>query len=174
MGLIAIAVAALAYLLFDDGEDEAEAPPIELAEENDFTARKLGVSGSAPEGWAVRTNDTHVEAASLSGLGRVVVTVPGPANRADKIFREAVDALKLVFESVEKGRTMRDALIDERPTRSALIALRRRDGREVQAAVAVAQGVDDAYLVEVFITEGAPARRITEAQAMLDSLELTG
>ena len=114
-------------------------PPIELLEENEWKADKLALAGSAPGGWEVRINETHVEARSLSGLGRVVITVPGSAEQAGDFFREAIDALGLVFDDVNAGETMRDAQIDERPTRSALVALKRSDGREVQAAVAVAE-----------------------------------
>ena len=140
MAVVATAVAIPAGLLLrgDDDVDDPEVPPIELLEENEWKADKLALAGSAPGGWGGSINETHVEARSLSGLGRVVITVPGSAEQAGDFFREAIDALGLVFDDVNAGETMRDAQIDERPTRSALVALKRSDGREVQAAVAVA------------------------------------
>lgn len=40
--------------------------------------------------------------------------------------------------------------------------------------MAVAQGIDRAYLVEIFVNEGAAPRRFGEAQAIIDSLVLEG
>jgi hypothetical protein len=157
----------------DDGDDERDLPPIELSEANAFEARRLGVTGSAPPGWRASKTPTHVVVRSQSGYGRLIVSAPGRADAAGRVFRDAIKTLELSFPRVRRGPTMRETTIDDRPTRSAFIALRRGDGREVQAAIAVTVGQRRAYLVELFIDEGAAARRFGEAEAIIESLELS-
>lgn len=166
-----VAAIPVAILISGDGEDPGA--EITLDPANEFDSRKLGIRGSAPGGWEVDVTPSHVLARSASGLGRVVITVPGPSAKAKRYFEEAIASLGRIFDRARPSKTLRDARIDDRPTRTRFVALERPDGTEVQAAVAVAEGRRMAYLVEVFVTEGAPARRINEAEALIDSLELS-
>lgn len=176
MALVAIAIALPAALLLGGGDDDEQddLPPITLSETNEFNAKRLGVSGSAPEGWSASAEPNLVAIRSQSGYGRLIVTSPGSASEAGRIFRGAIAALEVSFPKVEAGPTLREAQIGGHPTRSSFVALKRPDGREVQAAIAVAEGEERAYLIELFIDEGAAPRRFGEAEAIIGSLELAG
>jgi hypothetical protein len=182
-GLAVIGVAILGGLLLiledDDGDDRDQAAaPVATgttAQGSDlgetFSDAKSGISLNWPSEWNKLEKGGVFAFRSPDRAVLVGISAPADAADADQLRRDAIGATSAEYKKPVvrpgKGRTIAGLRAE-----GATISGRGSAGPS-STVVAVVAGKQKAYLIEVASAGGAPAKRLVEAQLILNSLQLT-
>jgi hypothetical protein len=178
-GLALIGVAIFGALLLlaedDDGEEAAPeravttAPPPEPGESLEDT--KTGISVNWPSDWDRREKNGTYAFRSPDEKLVLSISAPAPARDADELRKGAIESIREEYDKATvlsgKGRT-----IGGLPAAGALIKATQRSGAPLRILVAVAQGRQRAYLLEVISATDTPPGTLAEGQAILASIQL--
>ncbi len=132
---------------------------------------RIEAAYQVPKGWKLDRAGDALTLASGDGAVQVGITRAGPVADADEIFDAALAEIKSLYDDVVVERSPRTK-VGGRAAEQAVVSAT-REGRDLRILVAVPEGDEDAYLLEVLTTAAAP-KRVAEAQRFLNSLELEG
>jgi hypothetical protein len=177
MAVVGLVVAIPVTLLVrsaddDDGgggaADSAEQLPLQKASSD----KGLAITYSAPKGWKSKREGDVLTLQSRDGTVRVGIAAPAAARAADRVLDDALAGLRASYDSVEvnpgSGR-----MIGGLEAKGAVVSAR-SDKVDIRILVAVAAGRKRAYLIELFTSEAAAGKPVTQAQQLLNSLRLKG
>jgi hypothetical protein len=181
MVVVALVVAVPVTLLIrGGGEDEAPTVTVDRAaapavDRPDEVDRKLGVAvHQLPQGWRSKRKGGVLTMRSRRRDAAVVVTSPGPVERAGEIHQQAIAAVRAQYRDVKVVEESRGELGGRKARTAALAARPPEGGGRLGIMVVTARGEKRAYLVEVFTRGENPGVALLEAQAVLNNLELRG
>jgi hypothetical protein len=177
MAVVGILVAIPVTLLLRDGNDgsttsarTAGSPAPELG--SGKRDRGLDVTYRLPDGWSEDKKASAIRLTSDSGAVEIVVAAPAAASAASGVLDDALAAIRDGYDEVEISRGS-GKKVGGLEARGAVVRAGTPEG-SLRILVAVAEGKERAYLVEVFTATDVNADDLRSAQAALNSLQLNG
>jgi predicted Zn-dependent protease len=181
MAIVGLLVAIPVTLLIRGGDDEGGTPtsPVTTAAEQpepelgpDASDPGLDVTYRVPKGWKESKQASAIRITAPDKTAELVLAAPGPADDADEVLDEALEAFRVAYEDVDvapgSGRK-----VGGLEAKGAVVSAKQGD-RELRIVVAVAEGEERAYLVEVFTISGLGPERLRETQVALNSIRFDG
>lgn len=168
------ATAALLRSRSDDGDGGSSTSTLEAPAGQAFRAKRLGVAGVRPPGWRLRRLRRAVRLTSPDRAGLVAVSAtPFPVS-ARALLASTSAAVRRSYRGVRFARRRAVKLGGIGGTMADATATNSR-GVRLDLLVATAKGRRRTYLLQVFVARDAlGGPRLAEAQAIVDSLELSG
>ncbi len=170
---MAIALIGGMVLLIAGGSDDSDggsAADVELTETvND---RGTGLSVAYPEGWKRAKGGGAIRLESPDGCAEISMSAPVPAGEAEQLRRSAIDALRSSFQQTQVRHLPR-ARENGMPTTGALVAARRKDGRNMVIRFTVTRGRELAHLTSVHFRRPPCEEAAPEIEAILGSIEFS-
>ena len=168
-----LALAIVAALGLRAGSDDTPATSA------DATARvsavtvdpAIGASVVAPAGWTAKHDKQALRLTSPDRTTLLAVSTPGPARDAHRVFESTLTQIRRDYRDVSVSALAGQKLAG-RPTEAALVSAVNRRGDRVKILVGAAEGRRRAYLFQASMAEGAPAKRLVQAQTALNGLQL--
>jgi hypothetical protein len=174
---VALLVAIPVTLIVRDSDEEPESqeqssPVEELALNPAVGDSEIQALYQVPKGWKLDREGEVLKLSSDDDLVQVGITSPGPAEDSKELLDGALASIKDTYDQVEitpgSGKK-----VGGLPAKGAVVAAKGKEA-DLRILVAVTEGRERAYLVEVFTSAAAPPTRVAEAQRFLESLELEG
>ena len=178
MAIVAVVVAVPVTLLARGDDSEPEPVAVTSAPsgpelEKRRSDRGLRVAYRVPEGWRASKSDRTLRLRSRDGSALIAVAAPAGSGRAADVRRDLLDGIRSSYRRVDVERG-EDREVGGIEARTAVVSARQADGGPLRILVAVADGDDRTYVVEVFTAASAKPQRLRQAQAALNALRLRG
>ena len=182
LGVVVIAVLVLAAMggtalvllggRSEDGRSEAgpEAPPSPAG--TFFRARALGVAGIRPPRWRLKRSRRAVRLTSLDRAGLVAISTAPRSVGARALMTSTLAAVERSYRKTTLSRRRR-ADLGGRPGSAVSGSATNSRGVRLDLLVSTAKGLRRTYLLQVFVARTA-GLRLREAQALVDSVEISG
>ena len=175
--LVLAAMAGTAVLVLGEGSEDGGArtsPSVSPSPTGTFfRAGALGVAGIRPRGWRLSSSRRAVRLRSLDRAGIVAISA-APASVGTRALMTST--LAAVSRSYGKRRlsARRRAAVGGRPGTAVSGSATNSRGVRLDLLLSTAKGRRRTYLVQVFVARAAGGLRLGQAQALVNSLELSG
>lgn len=138
-----------------------------------FGDRAAGIAGSHPSSWSLSTKGGGFDVVSPDHSVVVQISAQGPPAQTPAILASTLAAIAQEYSGAKV--TARTAShLDKLPSQVAVVSATNSAGIPLHILVAAAPGRQQAYLLEVFARTNAPPDDVLTAQAITNSLKLTG
>lgn len=138
-----------------------------------FGDRATGIAGTRPASWSLSTRGGGLDVVSSDHAVVVQISAQGAAAQAPAVLTSTVAAISQEYRDV-KVNARTTSRLDRLPSQVAVISATNSAGIPLHILVATAPGRHRAYLLEVFARTNAPPDDVLTAQAVTNSLRLTG
>jgi hypothetical protein len=186
MAAVGLTVAIPVTLLIRGGDDDGDAAsstPSQAAtlpalNPTPVTDESLGITVRIPETWSASQKAGAIRLRSVDRTMLMTISAPAAAGAAAEVLHTAVEAVKADYDDAtgipSAGRGLSGKRIGNLPAFSAALLARTEGGTQLRILVSAASGQSHTYLVELFSALSSHAARLTEAQAVLNSLQFSG
>lgn len=175
--LVLAAMAGTAVLVLggrsEKGETQTTPPAPGAAAGTFFRARALAVEGIRPPGWRLARSRRAVRLTSPERAGIVAVSAAPRSVGARALMTSTLAALERSYRKVRLSRRRRAQLGGRAGIAVSGSATNSR-GVRLDLLVSTAKGRRRTYLLQVFVARAAAGLRLRQAQALVNSLELSG
>ena len=160
------------YLVFNDGDStqrpEAGALP------NSVHATATGISVEWPDGWkqSKRVREKAIVLKSANEALLISISTPAAVREARGVRESAIQAIKENYEVV-RVQPGRGRIVGGLPSTGAVIDAKSKNGDRLRIIVAVGRGKKRTYLTQFFASAGVDVSTLAQAQAILNSIELS-
>lgn len=154
--------------------DSGQSPPaLQTPPGAFFRERALGVAGIRPAEWRLRSSRRAVRFTSPDRAGVVAISAAPSSVGPRALMTSTLAALR---RSYRKTRLTRRRSADLGGRRGIAVSgsATNSGGVRLDLLVSTAKGRKRTYLLQVFVSRSAAGRRLGQAQALVNSLELTG
>ncbi len=138
-----------------------------------FRERALGVAGIRPPGWRLTSTRRALRLRSPDRAGIVAVSAASSSVDPRALMTSTLAALGRSYRKVKLTSRRRADLGGRRGTAVSGSVTNSRAVR-LDLLVSTAKGRRRTYLLQVFVARSAAGQRLGQAQALVNSLELTG
>ena len=177
MGVAALVVAIPLTILIRNGgggsESSTPAPAAVKLHPKAVKDVDLGLSVRVPVGWAFSRRQGTVILASQDHTARLVFGAPAVEGQRDAVLSAVLDGIRRHYKGVKIRRDKGTEKLGGIPMANAVVATRTDSGTAIGIHVAAGTGKHHTYLVESTTGANAPALRLAEGQAALNTLRLT-
>ena len=156
----------------DDGRSETRPEAAPSPAGTFFRARALGVAGIRPPKWRLKRSPRAVRLTSIDRAGLVAISTVPPSVSARALMTSTLAAVGRSYRKATLSRRRR-ADLGGRPGRAVSGSATNSRGVRLDLLVSTAKGLRRTYLLQVFVARAA-GLRLREAQALVDSLEISG
>jgi hypothetical protein len=143
----------------------------QLPRSGSFRDPKLGVVFMTPEHWAISRRRGTVRAVSEDRTSIVAISALPGGRGLQAVVASATRAIRRNYRFVHVLQRSRRKVAG-RPAVNLLVSAVNPSGVRLRILANAVAGSSRPYLVEVFSAQGAPPRRLVEAQVLLSSLKL--
>ncbi len=172
--LVLAAMAGTAVLLLGGRAEDGRAPTTRPPPAGTFfRARALGVAGIRPPGWQLDGGRRAVRLRSPDRTGIVAVSAIPSSVSARALMTSTLAALGRSYHRARLSGRRRANLGGQAGIAVSGSATNSR-GVRLDLLVSTAKGRRRTYLLQVFVSRSAAGLRLGQAQALVDSLELSG
>ena len=137
-----------------------------------FRARAVGVAGIRPPRWRLKRSPRAVRLTSPDRAGLVAISTAPPSVSARALMTSTLAAVGRSYRKAKLSRRRRADLGGRAGSAVSGSATNSR-GVRLDLLVSTAKGLRRTYLLQVFVARVAGVR-LREAQALVDSLEISG
>lgn len=138
-----------------------------------FRAKALEVEGIRPPGWRLVSTRRTVRLTSPGRSGLVAVSAAPRSVTAGALMTSTLAALRRSYRKVRLTKR-RPAQLGGRPGIAVSGSATNSRGVRLDLLVSTAKSRRRTYLLQVFVARSAAGLRLAQAQALVNSLELSG
>jgi hypothetical protein len=134
----------------------------------------LGVRYALPSAWNEHERHGELDLESPDGATGVTITAPAAAGQSAGVLNDAFAKLQAGAKSFDTVQSVRKERLGGLSGAGAAIEIVNGAGTTVRVSLSALNGRRRTYLVQAFSADPGTGAALTQAQAVLDSLRLTG
>ena len=178
MGVLAILIAVPLTIVVRNGGDEtaSTAPPPAAVKLHPKPVRDsdLGLSVRVPDGWSASRKQGTVVLTSGDQAARLVFGSPAAEGERAAVLGAVLGGIRSHYKNVTIKHGKGTQRIGGVRMEDAVVAAKTDSGAAIGIHVAAGSGKHHTYLIESTTGANAPATRLAEGQAAINTLKLSG
>jgi hypothetical protein len=173
LAIVGLLVLIVVILTSGDDDQKSRAGTSASSGGTVLEASSIGVRIRQPSGWTVTRGSRSISLRSPDRYLALSVSLPPGGKGKNAILNEDIAVIKQGYRDVRVGKAS-GRQVANLPAVSVVSSATNGRGTRIRILSAAAQGRRRAWLLQVFAANGAPRKRLQQAQNVVGTLHLSG